>query len=101
MYAIALIAGKQYKVQVGDVVKVDRLENEIGSSVDFPVLMTADENNIVAGNPVVKDVVVKAKVQSHTLGNKIIVFKYKPKKNERKRRGHRHAYTNVVIESIG
>ena len=101
MYAIALIAGKQYKVAVGDVVRVDRLSNEIGEVVEFPVLMTADENNIVAGNPVVKDVVVKAKVQSHTLGNKIVVFKYKAKKNERKKKGHRQAYTNVVIESIG
>ena len=101
MYAIALIAGKQYKVSVGDVVRVDRLADEIGANVEFPVLMTADENNIVAGNPVVKDVVVKAKVQSHTLGNKIVVFKYKAKKNERKKRGHRQAYTNIVIESIG
>ena len=101
MYAIALIAGKQYKVSVGDTVKVDRLSNEVNDLVEFPVLMTADENNVVAGNPVVKDVVVKAKVQSHTLGNKILVFKYKAKKNERKKKGHRQAYTNVVIESIG
>ena len=101
MYAIALIAGKQYKVSVGDVVRVDRLADEIGANVEFPVLMTADEANIVAGNPVVKDVVVKAKVQSHTLGNKIVVFKYKAKKNERKKKGHRQAYTNIVIESIG
>lgn len=101
MYAIALIAGKQYKVQVGEVVKVDRLANEIGEEVQFPVLMTANEGKVVAGNPVVKDVVVKAKVQSHTLGNKIVVFKYKAKKNERKKQGHRQAYTNIVIESIG
>ena len=101
MYAIALIAGKQYKVQVGDVVKVDRLANEVGEEVQFPVLMTANEGKVVAGNPVVKDVVVKAKVQSHTLGNKIVVFKYKAKKNERKKQGHRQSYTNIVIESIG
>ena len=101
MYAIALIAGKQYKVVVGDVVRVDRLSNEIGSEVEFPVLLTANEGNIVTGNPVVKDVVVKAKVHSHTLGNKIVVFKYKAKKNERKKQGHRQAYTNIVIESIG
>ena len=101
MYAIALIAGKQYKVQVGEVVKVDRLANEIGEEVQFPVLMTANEGKVVAGNPVVKDVVVKAKVQSHTLGNKIVVFKYKAKKNELKKQGHRQAYTNIVIESIG
>ena len=101
MYAIALIACKQYKVTVGEVVKVDRLANEICENVEFPVLMTANEGNVVAGSPVVKDVVVKAKVQSHTLGNKIVVFKYKPKKNERKKKGHRQAYTNVVLESIG
>lgn len=101
MYAIALIAGKQYKVSVGDVVKVDRLSQEVGEEVQFPVLMTADEGKVVAGNPVVKDVVVKAKVQSHTLGNKMVVFKYKAKKNERKKQGHRQAYTNIVIESIG
>ena len=101
MYAIALIAGKQYKVQVGDVVRVDRLANEVNEVVEFPVLMTANEGNVVTGSPVVKDVVVKAKVQSHTLGNKIVVFKYKAKKNERKKQGHRQAYTNIVIESIG
>ena len=101
MYAIALIAGKQYKVSVGETVKVDRLSNEVNDLVEFPVLMTASEGNVVAGNPVVKDVVVKAKVVSHTLGNKIVVFKYKAKKNERKKQGHRQAYTNIVIESIG
>ncbi len=101
MYAITLIAGKQYKVSVGDVVRVDRLANEVGEVVEFPVLMTVSEGNVVAGTPVVKEVVVKAKVQSHTLGNKIVVFKYKAKKNERKKQGHRQAYTNVVIESIG
>ena len=101
MYAIALIAGKQYKVSVGDVVRVDRLADETGSNVEFPVLMTADENNIVAGNPVVKDVVVKAKVVAHTQGKKIVVFKYKAKKNERKKQGHRQTYTKIAIESIG
>ena len=101
MYAIALIAGKQYKVSVGETVKVDRLANEVNDLVEFPVLMTVAEGNVVAGNPVVKDVVVKAKVASHTLGNKIVVFKYKAKKNERKKQGHRQAYTNIVIESIG
>lgn len=101
MYAIALIAGKQYKVRVGETVKVDRLANEVNENVEFPVLMTVENDNVVTGNPVVKDVVVKAKVVSHTLGNKIVVFKYKAKKNERKKQGHRQAYTNIVIESIG
>ena len=86
MYAIALIAGKQYKVTVGEVVRVDRLADEIGANVEFPVLMTADENNIVAGNPVVKDVVVKAKVQSHTLGTKLLCSSTKLRKMSAKRK---------------
>lgn len=101
MYAIALIAGKQYKVSVGDVVEVDRLDAEVGSPVEFPVLLTAEDNTLVTGNPVVKDVVVKAKVVAHTQGKKIVVFKYKAKKNERKKQGHRQPYTKLVVESIG
>ena len=101
MYAIALIAGKQYKVSVGDVVEVDRLDAEVGSQIEFPVLLTAEDNTLVTGNPVVKDVVVKAKVVAHTQGKKIVVFKYKAKKNERKKQGHRQPYTKLVVESIG
>lgn len=101
MYAIALIAGKQYKVSVGDVVEVDRLDAEVGSQMEFPVLLTAEDNTLVTGNPVVKDVVVKAKVVAHTQGKKIVVFKYKAKKNERKKQGHRQPYTKLVVESIG
>lgn len=101
MYAIALISGKQYKVSVGDVVEVDRLDAEVGSTVEFPVLLTAEDNTLVTGNPVVKDVVVKAKVVAHTQGKKIVVFKYKAKKNERKKQGHRQPYTKLVVESIG
>ncbi len=101
MYAITLISGKQYKVGVGDVVEVDRLEAEVGETKEFPVMLTVDGNTLVTGNPVVKDVVVKAKVVAHTQGKKIVVFKYKAKKNERKKQGHRQPYTKLVVESIG
>lgn len=101
MYAIAVIAGKQYKVSVGDTLTVDRLEAEVGDVKEFPVLLTAEGNTLVTGNPVIKDVVVKAKVVAHTKGNKIVVFKYKAKKNERKKQGHRQPYTKISIESIG
>lgn len=101
MYAIAVIAGKQYKVSVGDVLTVDKLEAEVDDVKEFPVLLTADGNTLVTGNPVIKDVVVKAKVVAHTKGNKIVVFKYKAKKNERKKQGHRQPYTKIRIESIG
>lgn len=101
MYAIALIAGKQYKVSVGDVIEVDKLNAEVGETREFPVLLMAEENTITTGNPVIKDVVVKAKVAKHTQGKKLLVFKYKAKKNERKRQGHRQSYTLITIESIG
>ena len=101
MYAIALISGKQYKVSVGDVIEVDRLQAEVGEVKEFPVLLTAEESTLTTGNPVIKDVVVKAKVVAHTQGKKIVVFKYKAKKNERKKQGHRQTYTKIAIESIG
>ncbi|MBE7076858.1 MAG: 50S ribosomal protein L21 [Clostridiales bacterium] len=101
MYAIANIAGKQHKVQVGDVVTVDRLNAEIGEEVTFPVMLTVDGSKVKVGSPVIKNVVVKAKVLSHVQDKKITVFKYKPKKNERKKQGHRQPYTKITIESIG
>ena len=101
MYAIADILGKQYKVEVGSIIVVDRLNAEIGEEVTFPVMLTVDGSKVKAGNPVIKDVVVKAKVVSHVQDKKITVFKYKPKKNERKKQGHRQPYTKITVESIG
>ncbi len=101
MYAIANISGKQYKVEVGSTIVVDRLNAEIGDVVNFPVMLTVDGAKVKAGNPVIKDVVVNAKVVAHVQDKKITVFKYKPKKNERKKQGHRQPYTKISIESIG
>ena len=101
MYAIANISGKQFKVEVGNTIVVDRLNAEVGEVVDFPVMLTVDGSKVKAGTPVIKDVVVKAKVVAHVQDKKITVFKYKPKKNERKKQGHRQPYTKITIESIG
>lgn len=101
MYAIANISGKQFKVEVGSTIVVDRLNAEIGEEVSFPVMLTVDDSKVKAGNPVIKDVVVKAKVVAHVQDKKITVYKYKPKKNERKKQGHRQPYTKITIESIG
>ena len=101
MYAIANISGKQYKVEAGMTVTVDRLNAEIGEEVTFPVMLIADGAKVKVGTPVIKNVVVKAKVLSHVQDKKIVVFKYKPKKNERKKQGHRQPYTKITIESIG
>ena len=101
MYAIANISGKQYKVEVGANIVVDRLNAEVGEEVTFPVMLTVDGGKVKAGTPVIKDVVVKAKVVAHVQDKKITVYKYKPKKNERKKQGHRQPYTKITIESIG
>ena len=101
MYAIANISGKQFKVEVGSNILVDRLNAEVGEEVSFPVMLTVDGSKVKAGTPVIKDVVVKAKVLAHVQDKKITVFKYKPKKNERKKQGHRQPYTKITIESIG
>ena len=101
MYAIANISGKQYKVEVGSEILVDRLNAEVGEEITFPVMLSVDGENVQAGNPAIKDVVVKAKVVSHVQDKKITVFKYKPKKNERKKQGHRQPFTKISIVSIG
>ena len=101
MYAIAEISGKQFKVEVGSTLLVDRLNAEVGEELSFPVMLSVDGDKVVTGAPVIKDVVVKAKVVAHVQDKKITVYKYKPKKNERKKQGHRQPYTKITIESIG
>ena len=100
MYAIFENGSKQYKACVGDLLKVEKLNAEVGATVEFPVVLTADENGIACGAEV-KDVKVICEVVSHGKDKKIIVFKYKPKKNERKKQGHRQPFTQVKATAIG
>jgi len=102
MYAIIETGGKQYKVAVGDEVLVEKLTVEPGEEVSFDVLLVSDESGVVTvGKPVVEGVKAKAKVVEHGKGKKVVVFRYKPKKNVRKKQGHRQPYTKVEILSIG
>ncbi|MDE7300814.1 MAG: 50S ribosomal protein L21 [Clostridia bacterium] len=100
MYAIFENGSKQYKASVGDVVKLEKLDAEIGATVTFPVILTADDKGIQVGKEVEK-VVVTAEVLSQGKDKKIIVFKYKSKKNERKKQGHRQPYTQIKVTAIG
>ena len=102
MYAIVEISGKQYKVQEGGIVFVDRLENvEEGSTVTFDkVLLISDDKKVTVGQDTVKGAKVEATVVGHGKGKKILVFKYKAKKNYRRTQGHRQPYTKVQIEKI-
>ncbi len=99
MYAIIENGSKQYKVAVGDTVKFEKLEAEVGASVEFNVLLVSDENGIKVG----KDAAAfkaTGEVVKQDKFKKIIVFKYKAKKNERKKHGHRQPFTAVKITEI-
>lgn len=101
MYAIIEACGKQYKVVEGDIVFFEKLDTEEGKKVTFDkVILVSDDKKVQVGNPYVKGVKIEGKVVSHGKGKKIIVFKMKPKKNERKKQGHRQPYTKVEITSI-
>ena len=101
MYAVIEACGKQYKVTKGDVVFFEKLEAEEGKKVTFDkVVLVSDEGKVQVGNPYVANAKVEGKVISNGRGKKVLVFKYKPKKNERKTRGHRQDYTKVEITSI-
>ncbi len=101
MYAVVETGGKQYKLQVGDVVDVERLPAELGQSVDLErVLMVAEEGSVKVGRPLVPGARVRAKVVDQVKGEKVIAFKYKPKVRYRRRLGHRQPYTRLAVEEI-
>ena len=101
MYAIVETCGKQYKVAQGDIVFFEKLETEEGKKITFDkVVLVSDEGKIEVGNPYVKGVKVEGKVVAHGKGKKIIVYKYKAKKNYRRTQGHRQPYTKVEITAI-
>ena len=99
MYAIIATGGKQYKVENGTKLEVEKLEANVGDTVKFDVLMLSDESGVLAGSAV-SGAYAEAEVLAHGKAKKIIVFKYKAKKNERKRQGHRQPFTKVQIKSI-
>ncbi len=99
MYAIIENGGKQYKVSEGDVVRVEKLNANVGDEVSFHAIMVADGDSVTVGEDAAS-AKVTATVQAQDKYRKIIVFKYKSKKNERKKQGHRQPFTAVKIEKI-
>ena len=101
MYAVIEACGKQYKVTKGDVVFFEKLDEEEGKKVTLDkVVLVSDNGKVEVGTPYVKGIKVEGKVVAHGKGKKIIVFKYKPKKNYRRKQGHRQPYTKVEITDI-
>jgi len=101
MYAVLTTGGKQYRVQEGDVLFVEKLNAEVDSTVELTeVLAVAKDGEIKVGAPVVEGAKVVAKVLAQGKSKKVVVFKYKRKKDYRRKNGHRQPYTKIVIEKI-
>jgi large subunit ribosomal protein L21 len=101
MYAVLVTGGKQYRVQEGDVLFVEKLNAEVETTVELNhILAVGKEEGLVVGKPVVEGAKVVAKVLAQGKAKKIIVFKFKRKKDYRKKQGHRQAFTKIQIEKI-
>lgn len=102
MYAIIKTGGKQYRVYEGDILNIEKLNVNEGATVEFNEVLAVsdDDNNLKVGAPILEGAKVEAKVLNHGKGKKVIVFKYKPKKNYRRKQGHRQPYTRVQITNI-
>lgn len=101
MYAVIETGGKQYRVQEGDSLRVELLDTEVGNTVELDkVLMVGNGAEVKIGQPYVAGSKVTLRVEEHGKGKKIIVFKYKAKKDYRRKQGHRQPFTKVVVEKI-
>jgi large subunit ribosomal protein L21 len=101
MYALVEILGKQYKVEQGSVLKIDRVQKEKGGAVEFTsVLMVSDGEKVRIGSPYLKGVAVKAVVEDHGKDKKVVIGKFRKKKNYRRKAGHRQQYSLIKVEGI-
>ena len=100
MYALIEFKGKQYKAEKGGVLLVDKLDAEPGAIVDIDSVLLVSGDKLTVGAPYVTGVKVQAVVESHKKADKIIVFKYKPKKDYRRKQGHRQQHSVIRIQEI-
>ncbi|UOY94152.1 50S ribosomal protein L21 [Ectobacillus sp. JY-23] len=100
MYAIIETGGKQIKVEAGQAIYVEKLDAQAGDTVTFDKVLFVGGEDVKVGSPLVAGATVTAKVEKQGRAKKIIVFKYKAKKNNRRKQGHRQPYTKLVVEAI-
>ena len=101
MYAVVSTGGKQYRVQKGETLRVEKIPGEVGSKVTFDkVLMVADGENIRVGQPLIEKAAVQASIVEQDKAKKILVFKYKRRKRYRRKKGHRQPFTAIRIDGI-
>jgi large subunit ribosomal protein L21 len=101
MYAVVKTGGRQYRVEPGETIDVERLPGAVGDTVDLSdILMVGNGNDVTIGTPTLTEVHVKAEIIAHKRGDKIIVFKSKRRKNSRRKNGHRQSLTSLKITDI-
>ncbi len=100
MYAVVQTGGKQLKVEVGQEIFVEKLEANVDDNVTLDEVLLVSDKKVLVGTPFVNGAKVECKVLKQGRGKKIIVFKYKPKKNYKKKQGHRQPYTKLLVEAI-
>ncbi len=101
MYAVVHTGGKQYKVEKGETLRIEKIPGEVGSAVTFDkVLMVADGEEIRVGQPVLENAKVLASIIEQDKAKKVLVFKYKRRKRYRRKQGHRQPYTAIRIDGI-
>lgn len=100
MYAVIATGGKQYRVQPGQELSVEKLDGDVGDTVELPAVLVVDDEGDVTAGPELDGRAVTATITEHGRGEKIRVFKYKNKSRQHKRRGHRQPYTSITIDEI-
>jgi large subunit ribosomal protein L21 len=100
-YAVIRTGGKQYRVEPGSLIRVEKLVGDVGSPVEFTEVLLAGGDALRIGTPLVEGVVVRGEIVAHARDKKILVFKKKRRKNYRRRRGHRQSLTTVKVTEIG
>jgi large subunit ribosomal protein L21 len=101
MYAVLKTGGKEYRVSKGDLIRVEKMEGNVGDPVTLKdVLMVSQEGNVQVGTPLLTHAVVTGEIVQHAKGKKVLIFKMKRRKNYRRLRGHRQTYTYVRVSDI-
>jgi len=100
MYALIEFMGKQYKAEKGALLKVDKIDAEPGVAVDIDTVLLVSGDSVKVGSPYIQGAKVSAVLESHGKDDKIVVFKYKPKKDYRRKQGHRQQYSIISIGEI-
>ena len=102
MYAVVRTGGKQYRVEPGETIQVEKLEGNPGDTLDLDeVLLVARDSNVILGQPLIEGALVRTKIVEHDRHRKVIVFKFKRRKRYRRKAGHRQWFTRLQVMDIG